>query len=662
MTATGTLVGNATYLAPERCSGRPATQASDVYSLAVVLYQMLAGIPPFTSSDPVQLVSAHAHDPVPPLPSDVPAVLAQCCMRALEKDPALRPASALAFGAMLRECTRRGRHALGTDTGGKPEPGLPSHSEPLRGSVASGGLAPGNSAAAAEHLGPADAFGPANGSAPPRWAVPAQGPGSHAPAPLLHTPGAPLQTPAPPLQTPAPPLQTPAPPLQTPAPPLQTPGPHAQAPRHAPPLTGPGPPDPAPALSVHRSGAPDGSGAAHGYAGGSWPATQVLPTTEPWPAHPQGRRRWWLAAAAVITAVAAVAAITVAFTGTSASRHAAKRTEAIAVHTNRGSPTAAPPSLPPSSLPATAWEIAVGTQQNPGQAQPPPPVLAPAGTTVRLAETLLNGTQQRVTSAALSLSAPQGWTVTPESPPAVGSVPAGGKATVTWRISIPAATQPGGFNLVGTATCAAAASCTAAPVNGSAVVPYASFSQAFNNLGIAPQADGAAANLDGTGQSYQAEALAAAGYLPGGQVTHDGISFAWPDSSPGAPDNVAAQGQTFLISATGAHLAFLGASDFGGTGGDGVIFYQNGTQQAFHLVMDDWWSNQATAGQDEIAVTTPQANGPPGQPPLTGPPVAVFFAAIPLQQGSAVAAVTLPAGSAPAIGVPCLHLFAVALG
>ena len=188
---------------------------------------------------------------------------------------------------------------------------------------------------------------------------------------------------------------------------------------------------------------------------------------------------------------------------------------------------------------------------------------------MRLAETLLNSTQQPVTSAAFSLSAPQGWTVTPESPPTAGSVPAGGKATVTWRISIPAAAQPGGFNLVGTATCAAAASCTAAPVTGSAVVPYATFSQAFDNAGIAPQADSAAANLDGTGQSYQAEALAAAGYLPGGQVMHDGISFAWPDSSPGAPDNVVAQGQTFLISATGAHLAFLGASAFGGSGGDG---------------------------------------------------------------------------------------------
>jgi hypothetical protein len=289
-------------------------------------------------------------------------------------------------------------------------------------------------------------------------------------------------------------------------------------------------------------------------------------------------------------------------------------------------------------------------------------VLAAPGTTVRLAENLLNSTGQPVMSASFSLSAPPGWAVTPESPPTAGPVPVGGQATVTWRITIPAAANPGGFNLVATATCVAAGSCIAAAVTGSAVVPYATFSQAFDNAGIAPQADNAAANLDGTGQSYQAEALAAAGYLPGGQVVHDGISFAWPDSPPGSPDNVVTQGQTFLISATGAHLAFLGASEFGSSGGDGTIFYQDGTQQPFHLVMDDWWSNQATPGQDEIAVTTAQPNGPPGQPPLTGPPVAVYFAAIPLQPGRTVAAVTLPAGSAPANGVPCLHLFAVAVG
>src|SRR6266700_4288828 len=112
LTATGTLIGSATYVAPERGTGGPATPASDIYSLGVVLYQMLAGTPPFTGSDPVQLVAAHSHSPVPPLPADVPEALANCCLRAMAKDPARRPPSALAFASLLREAGRPGQHTV----------------------------------------------------------------------------------------------------------------------------------------------------------------------------------------------------------------------------------------------------------------------------------------------------------------------------------------------------------------------------------------------------------------------------------------------------------------------------------------------------------------------------------------------------------------------
>ena len=560
LTATGTLVGSATYLAPERGAGRPATPASDVYSLAVVLYQMLAGKPPFTSTDPVWVVSAHAQETAPPLPGDIPAGLAQCCRGAMEKNPALRPASALAFAAMLREGSARTELFARNGTG-------------IQGTLFAASTATSTAGARGHQRRGFD--------------------------------------------------------------------------------------------GAREQGGP-GTGTRVGSADGSWPPTQALPLAEtpavtPQPSRPR-LRRWSLPAAATVAAIIAGTGIVMAVAAAPGSGHAARLHETAAAHDKGGRPPAQPPSLPPNSLPATPWVIAAGTQQNPGQVQPPPPVLAPPGATVRVTEILVNNAKESVTSATLNLSAPQGWTVTPESSPAVASVPAGGKAAVTWRVTAPAGAQPGGFNLVAAATCSAAAQCAAAPVTGSAVVPYASFSQAFNNAGIAPQAEAAAANLDGTGLSYQTEALAAAGYLPGGQVAHDGILFEWPNAPAGKPDNVAAQGQTFLIAATGPHLAFLGAADFGSTGGNGTVFYQNGAQQSFHLAMDDWWANQATPGQDELAVTTAHPNGPPDQPPLTGPPVAVYFASIPLRQGAAVEAVTLPAGSAPANGVPCLHLFAIAVG
>ncbi len=90
MTEAGSIVGTAQYLSPEQARGTQVDQRSDVYSLGVVLYELLTGRVPFTGDTPVEIAMKHLSS-TPPLPStlrpDIPRDLDLIVMRALAKDP-----------------------------------------------------------------------------------------------------------------------------------------------------------------------------------------------------------------------------------------------------------------------------------------------------------------------------------------------------------------------------------------------------------------------------------------------------------------------------------------------------------------------------------------------------------------------------------------------
>ncbi|MBV9336058.1 MAG: protein kinase [Solirubrobacterales bacterium] len=124
-----TVVGTPSYMAPEQARGRRITPATDVYSIGVVLYEMLAGCPPFTGASAVDLALCHLQDPLPPMPPTIPDALGKIVERALAKEPDHRYRD----GGEMADALARTRESLPTpaaSAGGTGFPGANTHGAP----------------------------------------------------------------------------------------------------------------------------------------------------------------------------------------------------------------------------------------------------------------------------------------------------------------------------------------------------------------------------------------------------------------------------------------------------------------------------------------------------------------------------------------------------
>jgi serine/threonine-protein kinase len=119
LTGTGMVVGTANYMSPEHCRGADVDARSDIYSLGIVLYEMLTGRVPFSSPVASAVIVAHVNEPPPPLGvyrQDVPPAVERVVLGALAKRPEDRPPTAAELARRLTDAARGSAVAMGTAT------------------------------------------------------------------------------------------------------------------------------------------------------------------------------------------------------------------------------------------------------------------------------------------------------------------------------------------------------------------------------------------------------------------------------------------------------------------------------------------------------------------------------------------------------------------
>src|SRR6266571_4942129 len=103
---TSSLLGTPRYISPEQAQGLPGDERTDLYSLGIILYEMVTGVTPFQGDNPIAIMMQHLHEmPTPPivLNPNIPPALSAVVLRSIAKDPADRFPSASAMTVALAQ-------------------------------------------------------------------------------------------------------------------------------------------------------------------------------------------------------------------------------------------------------------------------------------------------------------------------------------------------------------------------------------------------------------------------------------------------------------------------------------------------------------------------------------------------------------------------------
>jgi serine/threonine-protein kinase len=144
LSATNAVFGTAGYLSPEQALGEPATPRSDLYSLGIVLYEMLTGFVPYRADNPVAVCMKHVTEPLNPprkLDPTIPEAVDALVVKMLAKDPADRPASASELLDDIEGVRRGAPPPAPTPRTGTPRIGVRKTAAPADETTAAGGAA-----------------------------------------------------------------------------------------------------------------------------------------------------------------------------------------------------------------------------------------------------------------------------------------------------------------------------------------------------------------------------------------------------------------------------------------------------------------------------------------------------------------------------------------
>jgi hypothetical protein len=242
--------------------------------------------------------------------------------------------------------------------------------------------------------------------------------------------------------------------------------------------------------------------------------------------------------------------------------------------------------------------------------------------------------------------------------PASGSllVPADSTATASATVTVGDSGSDGSYPVTFSSVTGTGAALASSALNVDAakigeVWPY------YTNIGVSSDGVAVSSGYNGSGYTYSANALAAAGLTPGATVTEGGVSYTWPDIPAGQPDSIESAGQTIPVAfpAGTTTIGLLGSAIDAGSGGATgtlTVTYTDGSTQQIPVAFSDWTLGAGAYSVlpgETVVAKTPYRDVIDG----TSQPVPTYVYAISaaLEPGKTVASVTLPTASGGDIGI-----------